>query len=147
MPTPNEAYNSNSVPFAGFTVRIFRNRDNPVQIGEYILESASPADSANVIDRPAADGGDNGFVVVNGKTEGNAVFQLPAVGSPTLKNGDMFRCSKFSNDANGNAEVRYFVVHNPSPTIGMQEYRKQSCTIREDKFPTATMQSQVTEAA
>jgi hypothetical protein len=148
MPTPNQAYVSNQVPFGGFFIKVYRNQSSPTQLGsaDYILETASPTDEVVEGDRPGTDGGDNGFWLVNGKTEGPAVIQLASASTPTLKNGDFFKCSLFSTDSAGAGEARYFVIKSTSPTIGTNDYRKQSVTLREEKFPSVAQQA-ITEAS
>ncbi len=138
------AYNSNQVPFAGFSVNVYRDQSSPTLLGVYLLESASPTPAAVTIDRPATDGGDNGWALVTGRTEGAAVFQLATSASPTLQNGDFFKTSKFSVTSGGVADPKYFVILSPSLAVGTTEYRKQSCTIREDKFPDGNV-SAITE--
>lgn len=138
MSTPNQAYNSNQVPFGGFSVNMyyFPAQDYttaPTLVGEYIMESGSPADTAVTGDRPDVDAGDNGWWLVNGKTEGPGTFQIATTATPTLKNGFLFVTTQFSTDTAGAGERRYFVVQNPSPVVSTTDYRKQNVTLREDK--------------
>lgn len=141
MPTPNEAYNSNSVEHGGFYAKFYRSRTSPALLGEYIVETADITDEVIEIDRPDVDGGDNGFVWVNGKTEGPATVQLASSSTPTIKNGDYFKYSKFSKDAAGAGETRYFVAKGVSHPRSTGDYRKQTLTLREDKHPSAEMES------
>lgn len=135
------AYNSNAVPFGGIFANFYRNEDTPALLGSYLVETISPADAAVGGTRPAVDGGDNGWWLVPGITEGPATIQLATTATPTLKNGDFCKLSAISVDATGTPEQRYFVVMNPSPAIATTEYRKQSVTLREDKYPTAAVQA------
>lgn len=141
MSAPNPAYTSNQVPAFGFDVNVYRNQSSPTLLGAYILEATSPTDNGIFIDRPGTDGSDNGWTLVNGKAEGPATFQLATNATPTLKNGDFFKSSKLEVSSGGVGVARYFVIHSPSPTIATSDYRKQSCTIREDKFPDGNVQA------
>jgi hypothetical protein len=142
--TPNEVFNSNAVPHGGLYVNVYRDQTNPVLLGVYLMEMSTPTENGVVGDRPDTDGGDNGWWLVNGKAEGPATFQIAAGATPTLKNGDMFATSKFSTAANGTGEKRYFAIISPAHDVGMQ-YRKQSCTVRQDKFPTSAMTTNIQE--
>ncbi len=109
------------------------------------MESSTPTDQAVVVDRPHLDGGDNGWVLVKGKTEGPAKFQQATAATPTLRNGDMFKTTKFSNDASSVGEARYFAIMNIAYSIEANGYRSYSCTIREDKYSTIAMQTNIIE--
>lgn len=143
MTTPNQAYVSNSVEFGGLLVTLYRYLSGqsvaPTSMGVYILESANPATEAVTGDRPGVDGGDNGFWIVNGKTEGAATLQVATSATPTPINGDIFRVNQFYVDENGTGVDSYYVVENPQPTVSTTEYRKVTCTIREEKFPNAVL--------
>lgn len=146
MPTPNEVYNSNSVPAGSSFVNVYRNQAHPVLLGVYLFESLNPTPSAVVTDRPHVDGGDNGFKVVNGKKEGGAVFQRAAEATPSLKNGDFFKISTVEVDAAGAGVAEYYVITSPSQDIEVG-YRKQSATVRQDKFPSEAVQAILEYAA
>lgn len=146
MAYPTAAFNSNSVPFGGFSITLWRTQATPTQIGTYILESCSPTFNAVTIDRPGTDGGDNGFTVVDGKYEGQAVLQLATNATPMPQNGDMFLTSLLGVSSAGSGEAKYFTIINPSPGVSTSDYRKVTCTIRQDKYPTAAMTSTITSA-
>lgn len=140
MATPNQAYLSNSVPFGGFSVSILRPTDpdsptsNPTTLGTYLVESITPSYNGILGKRPAVDGGDNGWWLVNGTIEGSGTIQLPTLTSPTLKNGDYFTVTSIEADANGAAVSRKFVIHSPSTTISTSDYRKQNVSVIVDRF-------------
>lgn len=139
MPTPNEVYNSNSVPAGTTFVNVYRNQTTPVLLGVYMFESMSPTPEAVVTDRPHVDGGDRGFKVADGKKEGAAVFQRDA-SAPSLKNGDFFKTSVLEFDSTGTGVAEYYVIMNASQDTEVG-YRKQSATVRQDKYPTAAVQA------
>jgi hypothetical protein len=138
MPTPNEVYNSGQVPHGGFFAKIYRGQTAPALLGTYLVESAAPSPNAVETDRPHTDGGDNGFVLVDGKKEGAATIQRAAAATPSLKNGDFFKTSVIEVDSAGAAVTEIYVIKGPSQDTDAS-YRKQSCTIRQDKQPTATV--------
>jgi len=133
MATPNQAYVSNSVPFGGITVEIFRGQANPASIGEYIVESLTPTQSVIEGIRPASDGGDNGWWLVTGMTTGECVIQLATDATPTLLPGDYFSAS-IRRDENGAVIAERFVIGRVGHSVATTDYRKQSCDVRVDKF-------------
>src|ERR1041385_3641252 len=99
MSTPNQKYVSKAVPFGGIYVDIYRLADpgdntSGAKIGRYLVESATPSDSAMVNKRPDIDGGKNGWWIVEGDTEGSAVIQRNVAATPSLKNRESFGADK-----------------------------------------------------
>jgi hypothetical protein len=138
--TPNLKYNSNSVPFGGVYVDVYRptaqdangNPNASVKLGIYLMESHSPKRAHISQDRPDTDGGDNGWSLVAGKVEGSATFQRNVNVTPTLDTGDYFDVY-YTVDQNGNPVAGRFVIMDPD-WAKETGYRKMACTTRLDQF-------------
>lgn len=132
MSQPNQAYVSKGVPYGGLYVEVFRladveDNDSGVSLGTYLLESITPQRSAVIGKRPDTDGGKNGWWMVNGDTEGSAVFQRNVETTPTLQNGDYFEAAIRVNDAGAGVSER-FVIHTPAHQVDAG-YRKQNVSV------------------
>lgn len=132
MSSENLAYRSKGVPYGGLFVTVYRLADpddngSGVSLGTYLLESCTPQDSATLNKRPGTDGGKNGWWLVNGDVEGQAVFQRNLETSPSLKNGDYFDAGIRVGD-DGVAVEERFVIHTPSHQVD-SGYRKQSVSV------------------
>lgn len=149
MPTPNQAYVSNQVPFGGLFIQIFRLADPgdntsgvalvsgnalpAAQANKYRLESITPTQNTVGGDRPDIDGGDNGWWLVKGTTSGNGVIQLPLDASPTLDVGDYFDAA-IRRDAAGAPVTERFVIMDVGASVATTDYRKQNVGVKVDKF-------------
>lgn len=103
------------------------DNDSGETLGIYLMESCVPQESATLNKRPDTDGGKNGWWLVTGDTEGQAVFQRNIETTPTLKTGDYFTAA-IRVDSLGNAISERFVVHTPSHQVDAG-YRKQSVSV------------------
>jgi len=146
MSNPNQAYVSSGVVIGGFSTTLYRPTDatlptgpatNSTSLGTYLVESLTPNYNGILINRPAVDGGDNGFVLINGIIEGSARIQIATGTTPSPRNGDFFVVADASIDAvsNGAAVSRQFVLHSVQPEISTNSYRVISCSVRVDKNP------------
>lgn len=133
---PSNAYTSNAVPHGGIFVEVYRDRNNPVLLGNYLVESISVTQTAVLIERKDFDGGDNGWAIVNGTIEGSITIQLATNVTPSLQNGDFFSAS-IRRDINGNAVAERFVIHGMARPMGTTEYAKQTGSVKVDQFTTA----------
>lgn len=143
----NAAYVSNGVPFGGFSTSLIRPSDplnpgtNPTTLGTYVVETITLNHQGILGNRPAADGGDNGWFLVNGPIEGSATIQIASSTAPTPQNGDYFSLTVDVNgqnvevDSAGAQVTRRVVLHSIGLPVGIGEYRKVSCSVRVDKFP------------
>lgn len=137
-PTPNQVYVSNSVPFGGFFINLYRGQSAPALLGVYRVTSFTPQRAAVVTDRPDVDGGDNGWTMVAGVIEGGINIQLATDATPTVQPGDFFKTSVIFRNAAGAATEQIVVVKEIGPNID-QSYRTQSGSARVDQFPDATV--------
>ena len=148
MSNPNQAYVSGGVVIGGFSTTLYRTTDgtvaagpntNSTSLGTYLVESLSPNASAIVVNRPAVDAGENGFVIVNGPIEGNVKIQIATGVTPTPRNGDFFVVldASIEADSNGAAVSRQYVIHGVSGEISAGTYRYVTASVRVDKSPAA----------
>lgn len=128
----SDAYNTNSVPHGGLLADIYRGQAAPVLLGTYKVESLAPTVNGVIVDRPEIDGGDNGWVAVEGSVTGSAVIQLATNATPTLAIGDFFTAA-VRRDTSGNSINEVFVITQVGHAFEMNNYRKQSVNVRVNK--------------
>jgi hypothetical protein len=120
MPPTNEQYNDGSLQYGapGF-VNIFTRAG--VLVGSYLIESFTPSDPTNTIERPDQIGGPNGFVDVAKQKTANAVIQLGVAGAAWPANGNYFNVT--SDPAQGSEK---WVLGNRSTPEEMNSYWKST---------------------
>jgi hypothetical protein len=122
------AYNSKSVPGGGFIVQIYRDQNNPMLLGTYIVETVNPTASDVMVKRPNELGGRNGFRIAEGDREGSVTIQLALATTPTTKSGDFFTLST-RVDTNGVPINERFVLHNVGEIYEMNGYARQNASV------------------
>lgn len=121
-------YNSKSVPGGGFIAAIYRDQNNPVLLGNYIVETINPTEADVLVKRPNELGGRNGFRLAEGDREGSVTIQIATATTPTLKGGDYFTLS-VRTDVNGVAINERFVLHNVGEVREMNGYARQTASV------------------
>jgi hypothetical protein len=140
MGTPNLKFKSRGVPQGGIFVDIFRPtdpespNDGSTKLGTYRVESCVPKTTSTLTKRPDIDGGKNGWFIVDGDVEGNAVIQRNVKTTPTLESGDYFDAG-IRIDANGGTVNERFVIHGPDRPVDAG-YRKMSVSVIVDDAAT-----------
>lgn len=129
------AYASNAPVYGGLVIHLYRPGATPTDLGQAILESASPSESSVKGERTNELGGENGWWLVDGPVEGSATIQVKDASSPTIHTGDYFDAG-IRHDATGASTTERFVIFNPGITVDQGGARKMTCSIKLDRFAT-----------